>query len=174
MIIFFGITSNIQENRTQHLNQNSAKRTRNENAELNIAEILQQLDGLLGQSSLKKNLEDQSYTLYNNNKHIYCHSCQKPITLHCFNDGTRLKEHIITSMHLKNSQKIESKKIRTTFLTTFFSNNTLKIMDKELNNFAEITVDNSTPIVINLTKPDKELNNLATITVTNNQVFKTE
>ncbi|CAG8777441.1 26690_t:CDS:1, partial [Gigaspora margarita] len=42
---YFGITSNIiQENRTHHLNQNSSKRTRNENVESNIAEILQQLD----------------------------------------------------------------------------------------------------------------------------------
>ncbi|CAG8740193.1 38814_t:CDS:2, partial [Gigaspora margarita] len=173
---YFGITSNIiQENRTQHLNQNSAKRTRNENVESNIAEILQQLDGLSGQSLLKKILEDQSYTLYNDNKHVYCHSCQKPITLHRFNDGTRLKEHIITLMHLEKSQKVESKKMRTTFLTTFYSNNTPKVMDltdKELNNFAAVTVDNSTPTVIDLTKSDKEL--AAIIVDNNNQVSKIE
>ncbi|CAG8821617.1 39858_t:CDS:10, partial [Gigaspora margarita] len=83
-----------------------------------------------------------------------------------------LKEHIITSMHLTNFQKIESKKIRTTFLTTFFSNNNtptvIDLTDKELNNLDAVTIDNNTPTVIDLTKSDKELNNLATIIVDNN------
>lgn len=44
-----------------------------------------------------------------------------------FSDGTRLKEHIITPTHIENSQKItqeiESKRMRTTFLTSFFNDN---------------------------------------------------
>ena len=55
---------------------------------------------------LKKILEDKSYDLFGDNKHVYCQSCQKLITLHRFNDGTRLKEHIITPAHIENSQKI--------------------------------------------------------------------
>ncbi len=70
---------------------------------------------------LKKILEDKSYDLFGDNKHVYCQSCQKLITLHHFNDGTRLKEHIITPhfndgtrlkehiitpAHIENSQKI--------------------------------------------------------------------
>lgn len=43
-----------------------------------------------------------------------------------FSDGTRLKEHIITPTHIENSkitQEIESKRMRTTFLTSFFNDN---------------------------------------------------
>ena len=65
---------------------------------------------------LKKILEDKSYDLFGDNKHVYCQSCQKLITLHRFNDGTRLKEHIITPTHVENSQKIpqeiKSKRMR--------------------------------------------------------------
>ncbi|CAG8727810.1 1293_t:CDS:2, partial [Cetraspora pellucida] len=156
---YFEIKSNIvqEENITYHStsqNKNlSAKRIQNESTKSKIAEILQQLNGLSDQSLLKKILEDRSYTLYNDNKHVYCHSCQKSITLHCFNDGTKLKKHIITSMHLENSQKTKSKKMRITFLTTFFSNN-----------------DNNILTVIDLTKPNKELNNLVTVTVNDSQL----
>ncbi|CAG8480595.1 7902_t:CDS:2 [Scutellospora calospora] len=119
----------------------------------NEQDKIKQFDSLSSQSLLKKILEDRSYTLYNDNKHVYCHSCQKSITLHYFNDGTRLKEHIITSMHLENSPKTESKKMHTTFLTIFFSNN-----------------NNNTLTVIDLTKPNEELNNLVTVTVNDNQL----
>ncbi|CAG8693659.1 16437_t:CDS:2, partial [Dentiscutata heterogama] len=77
---YFEITSNIvQENIIHHLSvtdQNkslSAKRIQNEDIKSKIAKILQQFDGLSGQSLLRKILEDKLYTLYNDNKHVYCH-----------------------------------------------------------------------------------------------------
>ena len=94
----------------------STKRTRDENIEQRIIEILQELKDLSGQALLKKILENELYNLFDDNKHVYCQSCQKSITLHRSNDGTRLKEHIITPMHIENSQKvIESKKMRSHF-----------------------------------------------------------
>ena len=106
-----------------------AKRTRDKCIEQKIAEILQELENLSGQVLLKKILEDKSYDLFDDSKHVYCQSCQKSITLHRIDDGTRLKEHIITPTHIENfqkvTQKIESKKIRSTFLTSFFNINIL-------------------------------------------------
>ncbi|CAG8827324.1 15791_t:CDS:2, partial [Gigaspora margarita] len=61
--------------------------------------------------------------------------------------------------------------MHTTFLTIFYNNNLPKVidlMDKKLNNFAVVIVDNSIPMVIDLTKSNKEFNNLATIIVDNN------
>ena len=60
---------------------------------------------------LKKILEDKSYDLFGDNKHVYCQSCQKLITLHRFNDGTRLKEHIITPNSQKIPREIKSKRM---------------------------------------------------------------
>ncbi len=95
---------------------------------------------------LKKILEDKSYDLFGDNKHVYCQSCQKLITLHRFNDGTRLKEHIITPTHIENSQKItqeiESKRMRSTFLTSFFN--------KTNDNYNTLTIDAG---IIDLTEP---------------------
>ena len=93
----------------QYVENLSAKRTRDENTEQKIVEILQNLESLTGQALLKKILEDKSYDLFGDNKHVYCQSCQKLITLHHFNDETRLKEHIITPAHIENSQKITQK-----------------------------------------------------------------
>jgi hypothetical protein len=93
---YFGITNNLVQGKgkstascavTQSGNL-LAKRTRDENMEQKIEETLQSLEGLSGIVLLKKILENKSYNLYSDNKHVYCQSCQKLITLHCFNDGT--------------------------------------------------------------------------------------
>lgn len=122
----------------------STKRIRDESIESKIADILQELEGLSGQALLRRILENKSYTLYDDNKHVYCQICQKPITLHRFNDGTRLKEHIITPTHIEKSQKTiqetGSKKIRTTFLTTFFSKT------DENNNMQANNIDLTEPV----------------------------
>src|SRR6266542_2526777 len=85
-----------------------------------IMATLQELESLSEQVLLRKILENKSYILYDDNKYIYCQSCQKPITLHHSNDGARLKKYIITLMHIKKSQKSRSKRICFTFLTSFF------------------------------------------------------
>ncbi|CAG8573129.1 5261_t:CDS:2 [Funneliformis caledonium] len=71
----------------------STKRKNDENIKSTITATLQELKGLSGQALLRKILENKSYTLYDDNKYVYCQSCQKPITLHRSNDGARLKEH---------------------------------------------------------------------------------
>ena len=133
---YFGITSSFVQGKGKEKdttssytvipNENSsAKRTHDESIEVKIADILQEFEGLSGQALLKKILEDKSYTLYNDNRHVYCQICQKPIALHRPNDGTRLKEHIITPTHIEKFQKMiqetESKRLHSTFLTSFFN-----------------------------------------------------
>jgi hypothetical protein len=133
----------------------SAKRTRDESIEQKIVEILQELENLSGQALLKKILEDKSYNLFDDNKHVYCQSCQKPITLHRFNDGIRLKEHIITPTHIENSQKttqrVESKRMRSTFLTSFFNKTNDKYnmpTDTDIIDLTEPAEDQSSDILL--------------------------
>ncbi|CAG8659028.1 2226_t:CDS:2, partial [Funneliformis caledonium] len=83
----------------------STKRKKDENINFTIAATLQELEGLSGQALLRMILENKLYTFYDDNKHVYCQSCQKPITLHHSNDGVRLKEHIITPTHIGKSQE---------------------------------------------------------------------
>ncbi|GBB91677.1 hypothetical protein RclHR1_19030003 [Rhizophagus clarus] len=172
---YFGITNNFVQGKgksTAHTVIQSenllAKRTRDENAEQKIAEISQNLEGLSGKILLKKILEDKSYDLFDDNKHVYCQSCQKLITLHRFSDGTRLKEHIITPTHIENYQKItqeiESKRMRTTFLTSFFNkinnNYNTPIMNIDL---TEPVEDQPTNIPLTLKMVSKDLEQRSTV-----------
>ena len=114
---------------------------------------LQELKGLLEQALLRKILENKLYTLYDNNKHVYCQSYQKPIILYHSNDRARLKEYIITSMHIKKSQKSRSKRMYSTFLISFFDqikdNYNMLVMDNDFIDLTESIDDNDKVLQIN-------------------------
>ncbi|CAG8450380.1 9491_t:CDS:2 [Funneliformis caledonium] len=99
----FGITGNLVQGKGTQSENISIKRKNDENIKSTITATLQELEGLSGQALLRKILENKLYTLYDDNKHVYYQSCQKPITLRRSNDGARLKEHIITPMHIGKS-----------------------------------------------------------------------